>query len=117
MPKVNYLKLAKLAAQIGDDKKAENVQMLNVMKLTPITNYFVFMTALSTPQINAISGEIEQTFKQAHSISPLHRDGGSSSNWRVLDYGGLVVHIMDAPTRDAYALEKLWSKQGSRKKG
>ncbi|MCL2388936.1 MAG: ribosome silencing factor [Elusimicrobia bacterium] len=109
MAKINYLALARAAVKIAEDKKCEDVQMLNVIKLTPITNYFVFMTANSSTQVSAVSSAIEQEFKANYSLMPLHRDGKPASNWRVLDYGGLVVHIMDETTRTAYALEKLWS--------
>ena len=63
MKKIDFLKLAKQAVKIAEDKKGENVILLDVQEKTPITNYFVIATANSMPQINAIINEIEKTFK------------------------------------------------------
>ena len=68
MKKINFLKLAKVVQKIAEDKKGENVVLLDVKKLTEITNYFVIVTANSTPQINAIANEIEKTLKYDYDV-------------------------------------------------
>ncbi len=68
---------------------------------------FIITTAFSTPQINAISFGIEKNFKE-QGIKPLRKDGVSSSSWRVIDYGGIVIHVMSSEIRKSYKLEKLW---------
>jgi ribosome-associated protein len=70
-------------------------------------NYFVITVAQSMPQINAISTDIEKTFKEQN-IRPLRMDGISSPSWRIIDYGGAVVHVMSPKIRDFYKLKKLW---------
>lgn len=107
MEKIDFRGLAMKAAKIADDKKAENTIILDVRDLTAISNYFVITTAESTPQINAICSEIERTFKE-EGVSPVRREGISSNSWRVIDYGGLVVHVMAPQVRATYNLEKLW---------
>lgn len=108
MAKIDFLKMAKAAAEIADGKKALNTVILDVRDLTAVANYFVITTAESTPQINAVCAEIEKTFKE-DGVFIVRKEGSSSVTWRVLDYGGLVVHVMSPQTRELYNLEKLWS--------
>jgi ribosome-associated protein len=104
---IDFFKLAVKAVKIADDKKSIDTVLLDVHDLTTITNYFVVTTAESTPQINAISGDIEKTFKTEDAVIPVRREGISSS-WRVIDYGGLIIHIMSPQVRETYNLESLW---------
>ena len=109
MKKIDFLKLAKQAVKIAEDKKGENVVLLDVQEKTPITNYFVIATANSMPQINAIVNEIEKTFKYDYSVDVLRRDGGNAAvNWKVLDFGGIIVHVMSQDLRQLYNLEHIW---------
>ena len=108
MSSINFLELAVKAAKIADDKKALGTVILDVMPLTAMANYFVIATAESFPQINAVCGEIEKTFKE-NGVLPVRREGISSQTWRVIDYGGLVIHVMSPEIRDTYKLETFWS--------
>ena len=116
MKKIDFLKLAKQAVKIAEDKKGENVVLLDVQEKTPITNYFVIATANSMPQINAITNEIEKTFKYDYSVEVLRRDGGSIVNWRVLDFGGIIVHVMSQDLRQLYNLEHIWESDETKPK-
>ncbi len=107
MEKIDFRALALQAAKIAEDKKAENTIILDIRDLTAIANYFVITTAESTPQINAICNEIEKTFKD-EGVYVVRREGISSNSWRVIDYGGLVIHVMTPSVREMYKLEKLW---------
>ena len=62
------------------------------------------------PQINAIANEIEKTLKYDYETEVLRRDGGSTVNWKVLDFGGIIVHIMSQDLRTLYNLENIWAK-------
>lgn len=108
MININFLELAVKAAKIADDKKAIDTVVLDIQDLTAIANYFVATTAESTPQINAISEDIEKTFKAEDAIIPVRREGVSSSTWRVIDYGGLIVHVMSPEVRASYSIESVW---------
>ncbi len=109
MAKVNFLTLARQAARIAEDKKSDDVVILNVRRLTPIADYFVIATVHSAPQMNAVAGSIEQEFKKENAPRPIHRDGKGSASWSVLDYGGLIVHVMSPEAREFYSLEKIWA--------
>lgn len=114
--KINFLKLAKAAKQIAEDKKGENVVVIDVRKVTEITNYFVIATANSMPQINAIINEIEKSFKDDFDVKALRKDGGKTAvNWKVLDFGGLIVHVMSQDLRQLYDLESIWKKEKIKK--
>jgi ribosome-associated protein len=107
MSKIDFYKLALQAVKIAESKKALDAVILDIQKLTTIANYFVITTAKSMPQINAICGEIEKQFKISD-LKPLRREGVSSSSWRVIDFGGIIVHVMSPAIRTAYSFEKLW---------
>ncbi|MDR2191341.1 MAG: ribosome silencing factor [Endomicrobium sp.] len=107
MSNINFLELAVRAAKIAEDKKALFPVILDVTGLTAMADYFVIAAAQSTPQINAVCDEIEKNFKNS-AVLPVRKEGVSSKSWRVIDYGGLIVHIMSPEIRDAYKLETLW---------
>lgn len=109
LKKLNFLKLAKTAAQIASDKKSSDIKILNVRRLTAMTDYFVIVSVESNPQINAVMKEIQKIFLEKEGCLPAHCEGRGSSSWSVLDYGGLVIHIMHSDTRDLYALDKIWA--------
>ncbi len=107
--KRNFLTLAKFAAKIADDKKAEEVVALNIQKLTSEANYVVIASAGSSTQVNAIRQTIMQEFKDTEGLLPLYCDGRDSVSWSVLDYGGVVIHIMSPQSRGFYNLDKIYS--------
>ena len=101
--------LAKSAAKIAGDKKADDVIALNVQKLSSEANYVVIASAGSSTQVNAIRQTIFQEFKDAHGLLPLYYDGRQSPSWSILDYGGLTVHLMSPSARSFYNLDKIYS--------
>jgi len=109
MTKIDFFELAKQAQKIAEDKKGENVMIIDVKGKTAIANYFVIITATSTPQINAISNEIEKTLKYNFEVPPVRREGRSSPTWKVVDFGGLLIHIMTPDVRTQYNLEQIWN--------
>ena len=105
---LNDLDFAYIAANAADEKKGESILLLDVSKLTVISDYFLIVTAKSTPQIEAISKHIEGTFSDLN-YRLVSKEGFVDSNWIVLDFGNLVVHIMSEKERSYYKLEKFWS--------
>ena len=112
--KIDFLKLAKQAAKIADDKKACDIVILGVKRLTTLADYFLIATADSVTQMQAVTDAIAKSFKE-QAITPIHRDGIRSAKWSVSDFGGLVIHIMKPEARELYDLEKKWV--GARKIG
>lgn len=82
--------------------------MLDLRDISTFTDFFVICSAASEPQLKAIAGEIEAQLKQADGVRPNAVDGFPSSQWIVLDYMQVIVHIFHSEKRGFYALEDLW---------
>lgn len=102
------LEIARACALYADDKKAENIRILDLRGLSPISDYFVLVTAMSTPQLRAVRDEIVERMKEEHQMPPTVKDGNFESQWIILVYGSVMVHILTPEKREFYALEELW---------
>lgn len=89
-------------------KKAFRIRLLDVRDIASFTDTFAFMSGGSDRQNRAIAEAIEETLKLAGE-RPISREGEANGNWVLLDYGNLVVHVMDEETRRHYNLEGLWN--------
>jgi ribosome-associated protein len=101
--------LATLCAGAASEKQAEDIVVLDLRGISTFTDFFVICSAGSEPQIKAIAGEIENDLRQGHNRRPVAIDGNSVSQWMIVDYGDVVVHIFHQAKRDLYSLEDLWS--------
>ncbi len=102
-------KLALLCREFADNKKAENILVLDVRKLSSVTDYFVIASGTSQPHLRAIVEEIHSKLRDEYDLRPARTDGGGSGSWVVLDYFDVIVHVMHAETRTRYDLEGLWN--------
>jgi ribosome-associated protein len=105
----DFRKLAKAAAVAVDDKKAVDVLVLDIRKESDVADYMVIAGAQSSTQLRALFDGVEASLLEL-GIKPLHREGKARNRWLVLDYGGLVVHILSGEAREFYRLESLWEK-------
>jgi ribosome-associated protein len=101
-------KLALLCRELAENKKAENTVILDVRKLSSITDYFVIVSGTSEPHLRAISDEIIESLKEEHKVRPRAVDGSVQTAWLVLDFFDVIVHIMRPDVRTHYNLENLW---------
>jgi ribosome-associated protein len=99
--------LALKLAEFALSKKADNIKILDLRKLTTIADYFVICTAYSEPQVKAIMDAILEGAKKLGE-NAWHKEGISLKSWVLLDYVDVVVHIFLKETRNFYGLEKLW---------
>ena len=99
---------ALIAAQAAEDKKGKNLLLLDVSKLTVISDYFLIISAESNIQVQAIANFIEATLSEK-GMKPIAREGFTHGSWIVIDYGDVVVHIMHEKEREYYKLERFWS--------
>ena len=102
-------KLAQLCRELADNKKAENIVVLDVRAVSSITDYFVIVTGTSEPHLRAIMHELVDKLRDDHGLKPSASQGGEQDSWVVLDYFDVMVHIMRAEARAQYDLEGLWS--------
>ncbi len=97
---------AVFAAKILDDKKGEDIKILEVKGLTSLGDYFVIATGSSSTHVNSLSDEVEEKMKESGVVLK-HREG--RDGWILLDYGDVIVDIFDYESADFYDLERLWS--------
>ncbi|MFI5362981.1 MAG: ribosome silencing factor [Elusimicrobiota bacterium] len=98
--------VAVAAARVADERKAEAVSVLDVRKTSPVVDYLVLATALSRPHIEALEQKIVEALADA-GLAVHHRSRPETDAWRVLDFGGVMIHLMSADARELYALERL----------
>ena len=101
-------KLAQLCRDLADNRKAENVVVLDVRKLSSVTDFFVIATANSEPHLRAIESEILDTLEKEHSLRPNTLEGTSQTSWIVADFFDVIIHLMKTDVRERYDLEGLW---------
>lgn len=104
---LNSLESARLCAEGACGKKAFDILILDLRRLTYIADYFVICSGSNTMQVGAIADGIGQALAQA-GIHPSHVEGATEANWVLMDYGDVVVHVFEEQTRTYYSLEKLW---------
>jgi len=100
--------LARLCADGALDKKAEDVVILDMRTVSSFTDFFVIVSGTSDPQLKAIATSIRGKVRDAIDMRPLAEDGIPGSQWIIIDYGSVIVHIFHTEKRDVYALETLW---------
>lgn len=88
-------------------KKAFRIRLFDVSGIASFTDTFAFMSGSSDRQNRAIAEAVEEHLK-VHGVRPLSREGEQNGNWILLDFGDIIVHVMDEDTRGFYNLEGLW---------
>jgi ribosome-associated protein len=101
-------KLALRCRKLADDKKADNIVVLDVRKLSTVTDFFVVMSATSEPHMRALAEDMIEKIKEESGVRPRAVDGTLRASWMVIDYVDVIVHIMRADARQHYDLEGLW---------
>ena len=101
-------KRALLCAQAALAKKAEDVVILDVRKISSFTDYFVICHGTSDRQARAIALSVEDKIKKSGGGGILGTEGHSDAGWILVDCGDVVAHIFKEPTRHFYDLERLW---------
>ncbi len=91
-----------------DNKKAEEIKAIKITDLTILADYFIIANGTSTTHTKTLAEEVEYQLSQ-EGIEPNRTEGYNGSNWVILDYGDIVVHVFYKETRDYYQLERLWS--------
>ena len=103
------LDLARRCTEYALDKKALDPIILDLQSVSSITDYLVICSAQSEPQLKAIANGVVKTLKDDFGRPPLAVDGFPTSQWIVVDYGEVMLHIFHEDKRGLYALEDLWS--------
>jgi ribosome-associated protein len=115
MPKENPPKLTRkslppevrLSVKASQDRKAEDIVVLDLREVSTFTDFFVIVTGNSSRQNKAIYESIEQELKKGR-LMPIGVEGRDLAEWILIDYGSFVVHVFSKQARGYYSLEKLW---------
>ncbi|MBF0538302.1 MAG: ribosome silencing factor [Nitrospirae bacterium] len=90
-----------------EDKKADDISILKLQSLTAIADYFVICTGTNSPQIRAIADNVERRLRDS-GVKPLGIEGIRHTQWVLMDYNDVMVHIFTEEMRDYYNIERLW---------
>jgi len=100
--------LAGLVTAALDDIKAQDVQLLDVRKLTSIMDFMIVATGTSDRHVRSIADKVVEAVEE-NGVKALGIEGADEAEWVLVDLGDVVLHVMQRKVRDLYQLEKLWA--------
>ena len=101
--------LARFCAEQSLEKLGGDVVALNVRDISSIADYIVIVTATSVPHLKALGGHLEDSVREKFQRRPLTVDGEPVSEWVLIDFGSVIVHVFSRDAREFYNLEKLYA--------
>ncbi len=104
---MDSLKFAKMITEHILAKKGKDIKILEIKKISSVSDYFIVCSADVDRQVKAIADEVDDQLSK-EGIKCLHKEGYESLNWVILDYFDVMVHIFRNEARTYYGLEKLW---------
>ena len=105
---LNSTELARAIVDLVEDKQASDITLLDLRQISVLADYFVICTADSDRQTKAILDHLSTELKKLERRPLWPAEGAPGAGWALLDYGDIVIHVFDTPTRDFYNLEQLW---------
>ena len=97
----------KVAIAALEDRKAEDVKVIDIQEISPVADYFVIANGTNQNQIQAMRDACEEALYKA-GLKDRHIEGNSNSTWILMDYGDIIVHIFSKEDRLFYDLERIW---------
>lgn len=104
---VETIEKLKLIIRAAEDKKAEDITVLDLKNLSSIADYFIICTAVTNTQVRAVVDHIEESLGKK-GLHPARIEGYTVSEWVLMDYIDVIVHVFQPEVREYYALERLW---------
>ena len=98
----------RVAVKAALDKKAEELSVLAVGKLTSIADYFILCSATNERQAQAIADNVQEKLREDLHVKPLLVEGTTPGRWILIDFGDFIIHIFTEDARRFYGLERLW---------
>ncbi len=109
MKEITSDKFASVIARILDDKKAKDIKILNISNISVLADYFVICSSDTGTQVKALTGILREKVKELFNRIPIGEENDTKNRWNLLDYGDVIVHILQVEERETYALERFWS--------
>jgi ribosome-associated protein len=106
-PAISGLEFARQAARIAAENRTEDIVVLDLRGLSPVTDFFVIGTGTSDRQMRSTSDDIAE-FGKKHGQAPYGISGHDTATWLLADYVDVVIHLFDGEKRKYYDLELLW---------
>jgi len=101
--------LVLMAAKACDEKKAKDIKLIKIDKVSFISEWILIAEGLSDVQVRSITKSVEVELREMAKIEPLRKEGVNEAKWALLDYGDLIVNIFQPEVRKFYDLESFWS--------
>ena len=101
--------LVLMAARACDEKKAKEIKVININKVSYISEWILIAEGLSDVQVKSITNSVEMELKENANIEPIRKEGINEAKWALLDYGDLIINIFQPEIRKFYDLESFWS--------
>lgn len=98
-----------------EDTKGQDIRVLNVAELTNVMDFLVIATGTSSRHVKSLANNVIEEIKKS-GLRPIGVEGMDAGEWVLVDYGDVVLHVMQQTTRDFYELEKLWSTEPATRK-
>ena len=102
------LTIAHSIVNILDEKKGDDILLLDLLGVCSFTDYFVIATGVSERTIRALSDDVVRTVRKENRLHPRGEEGEPASGWVLIDFGDVIVHLFSEEMRDFYQLEDLW---------
>ncbi|HIV22829.1 MAG TPA: ribosome silencing factor [Candidatus Merdiplasma excrementigallinarum] len=99
--------MAKIAYQALEEKKAEDIRVINIEQVSVLADYFLIASGTNRNQTQAMADNVEEMLHKA-GYQPRQTEGYQTANWILMDYGDIIVHIFDTENRLFYDLERIW---------
>ena len=99
--------MTRLACKALDAKKAIDIKVIDIQGISVMADYFIISTAGNPNQVQAMVDNVEETMEKAGYMGK-HVEGSRGSNWILMDFGDVIVHIFDEENRLFYDLERIW---------
>ena len=104
---MNNKEMTTLAIQALEEKKAEDIQIIDISEISAIADYFIIANGTNRSQIQALADSVEEKLGRA-GVQFKQMEGYDTANWIIMDFLDIVVHIFDKDNRAFYDLERIW---------
>ena len=101
------LEMARLACKALDDKKGQDIKVIDIREVSVIADYFVIASATNANQVEAMVDSVREVLGRA-GYEPKQIEGSRNSSWVLMDYEDVIIHIFDEENRLFYDLEMIW---------
>lgn len=103
----NSIEMAKLAIDALEDKKAEDIKVIDISEVSVLADYFIIAGGNNSSQIQALCNNVEEKLGRA-GFQCRQIEGYDTANWILMDFGDVIIHIFDKENRLLYDLERIW---------